>query len=350
MASIADGIDFLLGQGKDGKVTKSGINTVILVAYALALVFLFMMEEFARVPGLPEFSFVYFVGAVCQCMGFLSLCLKVQQSKSVAGISSQSVVMTCISLGLRLFVTSVHEGYLPADNTGDYMLQVVDACTLCLVVYMLYSIHKTYGHTYETEKDELSIAPLIGFCAVLATVLHADLNHCIIYDSLWAMSLNVEIFQTLPQLLMISKVGGVVNTQTVHYVVLTFCSAACRLGFWIWAVPGCVELSLPDAHAWNIQLGGYYILGGYLLQMVVHLDFIYYYVKAWVQGSTSVRPGSVDPSTLGPVRSGGGSVGGANGPANTNMSTEVASIISWQESDAGIELECIRCIDRKSVV
>ena len=71
------------------------------------------------------------------------------------------------------------------------------------------------------------------------------------------------------------------------------------------------------------------------------------YGTAWVQGSTSVRPGSVDPSTLGPVRSGGGSVGGANGPANTNMSTEVASIISWQESDAGIELECIRCVVRR---
>eukprot|EP00620_Florenciella_sp_RCC1587_P002011 CAMPEP_0182586148 /NCGR_PEP_ID=MMETSP1324-20130603/61918_1 /TAXON_ID=236786 /ORGANISM="Florenciella sp., Strain RCC1587" /LENGTH=73 /DNA_ID=CAMNT_0024803003 /DNA_START=12 /DNA_END=229 /DNA_ORIENTATION=+ len=29
------------------------------------------------------------------------------------------------------------------------------------------------------------------------------------------------------------------------------------------------------------------------------------------------------------------------------MSTEVASIISWQESDAGIELECIRCVVRR---
>lgn len=71
------------------------------------------------------------------------------------------------------------------------------------------------------------------------------------------------------------------------------------------------------------------------------------YGTAWVQGTTSVRPGSVDPSTLGPVRGGAGSVGGANGTTNMNMSTEVASIISWQESDAGIELECIRCVVRR---
>merc|ERR550537_1388808 len=106
------------------------------------------MQEFSRVPGLPDFSYIYFIGAVLQFMGFFSLCTKVQQTKSVAGISSQSVVMTCISLGLRLYVTSVHEGYLPSDNTGDYMLQVVDACTFVLVVSMLYTIHKTYVYTY----------------------------------------------------------------------------------------------------------------------------------------------------------------------------------------------------------
>lgn len=287
MAFIANGIDFcfnrLLHCQTSGKsvTNQHGSKTVQLVVYALATVFLVVMQEYSRVPGLPDFSYIYFIGAVLQFMGFFSLCMKVQQTKSVAGISSQSVLMTFVSLGLRLYVTCVHEGYLPADKTGDYMLQVVDASTLTLVVFMLYAIHKTHVHSYQSEHDELSIKWIVASCVVMATVLHADLNHCFIYDTLWACSLNIEIFQTLPQLMLVSKVGGLVDTTTVHYVVLTFCAAFCRFAFWVWAVPGCVELSLPDKYGWNIQLGGYYILGGYLLEMIVHLDFMYYYVKAW---------------------------------------------------------------------
>lgn len=293
MASLANGIDFLSqivtqSEDKSSIVSYGSGKTVLVFVYALASAFLLGMQEFSRVPGLPDFSFVYFLGATLQFLSFFSLCVKVQSTHSVQGISSGSVVMTGTSLAFRVFATTMCEGYLPSDHTGDFMLQVVDAGTLLLAIFMLYSIHKTYVHTYQEENDELSIQWILPACIVMACVLHADLNHCMIYDTLWACSLNIEIFQTLPQLYMISKVGGLVDAMTAHYVVLTFFAAVCRFSFWVWAVPGCVELSMPNKYHWNLQMSAYYILGGYLLEMLVHMDFMYFYLKAWYQGDKKV--------------------------------------------------------------
>jgi len=297
MAAIANGIDFLFCSGLSGKpalVSKNvGTRSLMVACYILTAIFLVCMQDFSRVPGLPDFSFVYFLGSTLQFMGYFCLCVKVKSSRSVAGISSQSVVMTGFSLSLRVFATTIYEGYLPADKTGDFMLQVVDACTFGLTAYMLYSIHKTHVHTYQEEHDELKTKWIFLSCFVMAIFVHADLNHCEIYDTMWAFSLNVEIFQTLPQLYMMSKVGGLVDTMTAHYVVLTFLAAACRFAFWVWAVPGCQELALPDQYNWNIQTGGYYILGAYLLEMMVQLDFMYFYVKSWSKGDSTVYLPSV---------------------------------------------------------
>lgn len=304
MAAIADAIDFLSKECLSGRLSRTekspaytnlaGSKALLYICYGVTLSFLAIVKDFASEPGLPDFSFVCFLGSTLQFLGFFSLCMKVKGTKSVSGISSQSLVMFAINLACRVFVTSTYEGYLPADKTGDFMLQIVDVATLGLVVYTLYHVHKVYVHSYQQEQDALSIQWILASCAVSAFFLHAELNNCPFFDTIWAFGMNVEIFQMLPQLYMLSKLGGRVENETTHYVVLTFFSCVCRFMFWLWAIPGCIELSSPDGYAWNMEIGGYYILVAYILELCVHLDFMYYFVKAWWQGSSVRLPASED--------------------------------------------------------
>jgi hypothetical protein len=298
MAAIANAIDFFMGECLSSKKhngtscvlssSHAGVKPMLILTYAVGFVFIVIMHDFSTVPNLPEFSFVYFLASALQLLGFLFLGLRMKGTKSASGISSQSLLMFTYSLLARVVVTSVYEGYLPADNTGDFWLQAVDACSLAVVVYLLFLVHKPYVHTYQAEHDTFPIMPLLGFCLVLACVLHADLNRCFIFDSMWAFSVNVEVFQMLPQLFMLAKVGGLVDSVTVHYVVLILLAAICRLSFWIWAVSGSSELSSSEGFSFDMEIGGYYVLGAYILEICIYLDFAYYCVKSWMQGDKNV--------------------------------------------------------------
>lgn len=297
MAAIANAIDFMgeclssknLSAKGSASGSQAGIKPMLYLIYAVGFVFVTIMQDYSEVPGLPMFSFVYFLGSTLQLLGVLFLGLRMKGTKSAAGISSQSLVMFALSLTARVMVTSVYDGYLPADTTGDYWIQIVDACALAVVVSLLFLVHKTYVHTYDSEHDTLSIVPLVVAALVCASFLHADLNRSWFFDTLWAFSLNVETFQMLPQLFMLAKVGGLVDSVTVHYVVLTFMASICRFAFWIWAVAGSTELSAGDGDKLEgVLLGGYYVLGAYLVEVCIHLDFLYYCVTSWMKGSKSV--------------------------------------------------------------
>ena len=125
-------------------------------------------------------------------------------------------------------------------------------------------------------------------CAICSFFIRGMLNRNWIFDMLWAFSLDVEVFQLLPQLYMMAKVGGQVDMSTAHFVGNIVLSCLCRFTFWIWAIPGCKELSSPEGYSWDMQMGGYFILSAYIIQTLISLDFMYYYVKSWWVGQKSV--------------------------------------------------------------
>lgn len=282
--------------GKDASLLQAkemGMKSVLMGCYFLFALVLGSMYDFAWRPswgrGWNGFSFVYFVGSCVQCLGFISLCMQVRAKKTVAGISSQSLTIFALSLMCRVFTTMVYDGYLPIDKSGDIWAQAMDGCSLAIVLHLLYLMHKTYAHTYEEEHDAMSIKPILIACLTSAFFIRADLNHDPLYDGLWALGLNLEIFQMLPQLYMLAKVGGTVHATTAHYVVNIFIACICRFAFWIWALPGCKELAGEEKrYSLNMSLGGFYILGAYILECLVYLDFIYYYVRALLNGQKSV--------------------------------------------------------------
>lgn len=295
MASIASAIDFfgecMQTDVKQKTLTSdsaSGMKSLLAISYAVMTVFLVCMSDYAEVPGLPMFSYTYFTGSALQFFSYVALAMRIKQSKAVDGISSQSLLMHAISLFAKLGATATHDGYLPADKTGDVLIQIMDCCSLLVVIYNVYLIHKPYVHTYQPELDDLPIRNILLAAGVLAMFLHGDLDRCFWMDSLWAFGLNVEVFQMLPQLHLLVKVGGAVDNTTAHYVVNQFLACVCRLAFWIWAIEGCEELSTPEGYGWGMAMAGIYILAAYGLQILINLDFVYYYVKARWQGGKEV--------------------------------------------------------------
>jgi len=307
MSIVANLVDFVLNDialvfssGTDVKpaLTKnshaqSGMKSLLSIAYLFVFLLVAWTHDMA---GLPGFSFVLFIGSAIRFLAFISLLLRIRATKSVAGVSSQSMVLIAVGLTARVLSTVFEEGYLPSDKSGDWMIQVLDCCSLMLVVFVLYSIHKTYYHVYQEEQDTFPVLPVIAISAFFAYFIHGDLNLCVFFDSLWAFSLNIEVFQLLPQLHLFAKVGGVVDNGASHYVANMFVAAVCRFAFWIWALPGCKELTSDTGYAagWQMHMGGKHILFAHSIELLINLDFMYFYVKTWLQGSESIQLPNTD--------------------------------------------------------
>jgi hypothetical protein len=305
MATIANVIDFIMEEmcsmtssaqtcdKKNAGTNHAGLRGMLFACYCVMALVVLYAHDLALVQwrqGWSWLTFAYFMGSAFECMGLFCLAVKVHSSKSAAGVSTQSLVLIVASLINRVLATGAYDGYLPVDKSGDFLVQAVDTCSILLAIYMLYAAQKKYVHTYQEEDDTMPVGPILMSCAVGAFFIHGSLNHNI-FDQIWAFSLNVEVFQLVPQLYMMAKVGGNVCPATSHFVGNAFLACLSKLAFWIWALPGCKGLHTPTEGSYSImdlEIGGFHILAAYLLQTIISLDFVYYYVKSWFRGSSTV--------------------------------------------------------------
>jgi len=312
--AVASAVDFITSNVSSGSVLcqssdKGGMKMALLLSYTVIAWGAMSVWENVTDPGFC--GFCLFLGSAIQLLAYVSLALKVMGTKSVEGLSSQSLMLVFTSLFFRLICTTTYQGYLPADESGDYLYQLLDFCTLLVVVYLLFSAHKTYVHTYQEDHDTLNTLPMLASSAVLAIFIHGNLNDCPIFDKLWAFSLNVEVCQMLPQVYMLAKVGGLVDKTTAHFVANIFLSCICRCVFWAWAIDGCADLSgreeltSLDGYSWSIfkefpqfTIGGWHIFLAHILQLLILIDFMYYYAKWWRSGGKTMTLPQLDTESL----------------------------------------------------
>merc|ERR1719335_2176783 len=119
---------------------------------------------------------------------------------------------------------------------------------------------------------------MIMVAAVLAAMVHPNLNSWTPFDVLWTTHLYVDAVAMVPQLWMISRSGGKVQGFTAHYIAATMLSNFLSALFWFFATPDLVE----DENSFNVA--GLAINGAHMVQMILLLDFGYYYGKAFLQG------------------------------------------------------------------
>jgi len=297
MASIADGIDFFLELvgcktstiKANGGVDHGGMHSASGMCY---MVFTFMWLTVYHKISQKDFSAVITASSVVQFVGFFILALKVHAKKSVAGLSSKTFVMFILCLCIRLCSTTIKKGYIPVDYSGHYFYQLMDICSAVLACHLVYCCHKSYVHSYQEEHDTFPISPFVIGSVILALFVHGDFNRNVFFDIVWYTSLYIETVSLVPQLFMMSKIGGKVQGVTVDFVAAIVACKVMNVVFWVWAYN---ELVDPKTGS---RLAGQVIVCSYLFQLFLSADFSFYYVKGWLEGADAIILPQADGSSM----------------------------------------------------
>jgi len=218
-----------------------------------------------------------------QLFAYACVLLKVVQQKSVAGLSGKALTMQAVSLVLRLSSTTWLKGYIPVDTTGDWLYQILDVAALCMALQLLYFVYKKHRKTYQEDCDSFNVGNTMIVCFVLAVLVHPDLNARPIFDTLWTAGLYIDVVAMLPQLWMMSKIGGEVEALNCHYVGAVAVSRCVSLIFWFY---GFVELAPLDG---SFNLAGWAIITAHVIQVLLLLDFLFVYIKACMNSGYNPR-------------------------------------------------------------
>merc|ERR1719326_2883537 len=198
----------------NGKRGPSSVDPKMICAYIGCA---FLMGTVFHQIAEQEFSSVLTMAVLAQCLAFLLIALQISNAKSVAGISGKTMIIQALSLCFRLSSTLFLDGYLPLDKTGDMMYQMVDVCSLMMVLHILQCIYKSHNVTYERDADTMDVKNMVIACVALAVLVHPDLNDWDVFDIAWTVSLYLDTVAFLPQLFISNKMGKV-PAYTAHYL------------------------------------------------------------------------------------------------------------------------------------
>merc|ERR1719316_1091052 len=96
-----------------------------------------------------KFSSILTLAVLVQCLGLALLALQVISTGSVAGISARALTLDVLALCCRLSSTLWLNGYLPVDASGDYIFQILDICSLGILIWLLYQVLVVKRSTYQ---------------------------------------------------------------------------------------------------------------------------------------------------------------------------------------------------------
>jgi len=250
--------------------------------FAFTLCFVLVVRLFSD----GDYSGIYTLGVATQCLGFYQLLTKVEKTRSVAGISAKTLHLYVMVFCFRLCSTLIRNGYLPIDRSGDFVFQAADMVSLAMAIRLLRSIRGTHRSTYQEEYDTMPYVRMIPPCLLLAVFCHGNLNRSPVFDVIWTVSMNLDTIAMVPQLWMLAKIGGEVEGMTSHFVAALAFSRACAFSFWFY---GYNELA-PKGKDASPNWAGYQLITAHAMQVLLSLDFLYYYLVARVKGKRMQLP------------------------------------------------------------
>jgi len=250
--------------------------------YTFTLCMVIVMRLFSD----GDFSGIYTLGVAVQCLGFYLLLAKVDRHRSVAGVSAKTLELYVLVFAFRLCSTTMRNGYLPMDRSGDWVFQAADVVSMVMAIRLLRSIRGTHRSTYQEEYDTMPIARMIPPCVLLAIFCHGNLNRHPFFDVVWTISMNLDTIAMVPQLWMLAKIGGEVEGMTSHFVAALAFSRACAFSFWFY---GFTALA-PRGKDAGPNFAGYQLITAHAMQVLLSLDFLYYYLTARMKGKRMQLP------------------------------------------------------------
>jgi len=222
-----------------------------------------------------EFSSLLTLSAVFQCLAFSLLGVQIIGKDSAAGISAKSLGLDAFALASRLSSTLFFDGYLPSDQTGDWIYQAFDCVSLAMVLWVLYRVFSASRTTYEADEDAFPAMPLAVAVLVLAAMFHGNFDESPIFDTLWMCGVFASAVSVLPQLWMMTHSRGKASALTSHFVAV-MALARVVSGAYMWhAYP---EIEAEPLFG-NVTYAGYAVIVAHAVHMLLLGDFAYYYVK-----------------------------------------------------------------------
>ena len=240
-----------------------------------------------------DFSFLMTYGAMSRMFGFGILNAKIFMSKRATGVSVKSLQLYSLVFFFRLTSIMRHEGYLPYDKSGDWLYHIIEVSSLLLSISAMYGALALFKDTYQPDQDkfgEMNVPPGYGavYLAVpvllLAIFIHPNLNSDFISDVAWTYAMYLESVALVPQLFMFQKQSsGVVELLTAHFVAALGFGRVMEFLFWIYSYH---ELATSAGS----KLPGYLALFSQFMQLVLMLDFFWYYYLAVKNATPLVLP------------------------------------------------------------
>jgi len=253
-----------------------GVSSNALMAWVgFAVLGLWVYHEIAG----KKFTAILTLSVIAQALSFVLLQVQISTNRSVAGISGKSIIMHAAKLCCRLGTTLFLDGYLPTDKSGDFLYQACDIVSLLLVLHILFCIHVSHKDSYQAAEDTLEIRNWMLGAFLLAVFIHPSLNNWTAMDIVWTTHLYIDAVAMVPQLWMLSKAGGRVEGLTAHYIAATLLSSLLSFLFWFYAG---AELATKGHDGINIK--GLAVNGAHIVQVLLLLDYGYFYAKACLQG------------------------------------------------------------------
>merc|ERR1711935_143575 len=119
---------------------------------------------------------------------------------------------------------------------------------------------------------------------ILTCLVHPSLNSDFLSDVAWTYAMYLESVALMPQLFMFQKqASGVVELLTAHFVAALGFGRVMEFFFWIYSYH---EL----ANSSGSKLPGYLALFAQFMQLVLMLDFFWYYYLAVKNATPLVLP------------------------------------------------------------
>lgn len=240
-----------------------------------------------------DFSFLMTYGAMARMFGFGILNVKTWKSGKASGVSVKSLQLYALVFFFRLTSIIRHEGYLPYDKSGDWLYHTIEIMALLFTCSAMYACMVPFKGTYQADLDafgQYNVPPGMGAVYIAGPVLlvalfiHPNLNADFISDTAWTYAMYLESCALIPQLYMFQKATkGIVELLTAHFVAALGFGRLMEFLFWIYSYH---ELASSSGSG----LPGYLALFSQFVQLVLMVDFFWYYYVAVKNATPLVLP------------------------------------------------------------
>jgi len=164
-----------------------------------------------------EFACIQTVAGMLQCFAMILLAMQVLGSRSVEGVSANSLALHALAFACRLSSTTWLNGYLPADPSGDWIYQAFDVLSLLIASRLLMQIMASGASGSRKPKLDIAVVMATLFLAlVLAAVFRANMDKRPVFDTLWMAGVFLASAAIVPQLLALHALPPRANPLAGH--------------------------------------------------------------------------------------------------------------------------------------